>query len=137
MRKSDLTAFSLQLEFALAVGLGVHLTCATYLLEGDGMLVSVLCLIFRLLVPSSQWFNLRSQLLCLSRDLYLGRDPYLLTSYRTPVLFFFRACLPRRLYYIAACGVRRCHQGAQRACTDAGSRRQLWHPPPPKQQRPD
>ena len=32
--------FWLQLEFALAVDLGVHLTRATYLLEGDGMLVT-------------------------------------------------------------------------------------------------
>lgn len=32
--------FWLQLEFALAVDLGVHLTRATYLLEGDDMLVS-------------------------------------------------------------------------------------------------
>ena len=31
--------FALQLEFALAVNLGVHLTRATYLLEGDDMLV--------------------------------------------------------------------------------------------------
>ena len=29
-----------QLEFALAVDIGVHLQTATYLLEGDGMLVS-------------------------------------------------------------------------------------------------
>ena len=41
--------FWLKLEFALAVDLGVHLTKATYLLEGDGMLVSshiACCFIF-------------------------------------------------------------------------------------------
>lgn len=44
--------FWLQLEFALAVDLGVHLTRATYLLEGDGMLVSHLNAVSIVPLPS-------------------------------------------------------------------------------------
>lgn len=46
--------FWLKLEFALAVDLGVHLANATYLLEGDGMLVSPYVSVSIVPTPSCQ-----------------------------------------------------------------------------------